>query len=322
VILVVGATGAVGSAVVRGLRDRGEEVAALVRPATDATDVEATGAQVRRGDLTDSASLVDAVSGVDVVVATANAIVPRRGERPDFEAIARGYLDLARHAREAGARRLIVLSVPSEYMGRGAVEFDVRARIEARLRDGGPPLTIARASLFMESWLTAVGSRLPVRGAVGPTIDRGFWLARFAGATSQTTLDRFGLAQLPGGGRARHAFICVPDVADALVFAALAPDELPDELRLGGPDAPSWREVVEIYGRVLDRRLRTVRQPSSMFGALSFLSRRLSPAAAHLLAVQRLVGVVDTPYPPDDARRLLGRDPVSVETFLRERLTA
>ena len=72
---------------------------------------------------------------------------------------------------------------------------------------------------------------------------------------------------------------------------------------------------------MLDRRLRAVRQPSSLFGALSFLSRRLSPAAAHLLAVQRLVGVIDTAYPPDDARRLLGRDPVSVEAFLRERLT-
>jgi hypothetical protein len=32
------------------------------------------------------------------------------------------------------------------------------------------------------------------------------------------------------------------------------------------------------------------------------------------------VGSVDTAYPPDDARDLLGRDPLSVEEFLRRKL--
>lgn len=319
-ILVVGATGEVGSAVVRELRSRGVDVAGLVRPTTDATVVESTGALVRRGDLLDVDSLRAAVAGVDTIVATANAIVPRRGERPDFRAIWRGYEELGRLARDAGVGRLILLSVPRSVMGRGAVEFDVRDGVEERMRSDGPPLTIARASLFMESWLPAVGSRLPVRGGRQSTLDRGFWLARLAGATTQSTVDRFGIALLPGAGTARHSFIAVQDVAAALAAAALAPDDLPDELHLGGPEPVSWSEVVAIYERVLDKRLRTVRQPTSVFGALSHLSRRVSEPAAHLLAVQRLVGISDTDYPPDDARRLLGREPVSVETFLRERL--
>jgi hypothetical protein len=46
----------------------------------------------------------------------------------------------------------------------------------------------------------------------------------------------------------------------------------------------------------------------------------ISPAASHLLAVQHLVATVDTAYSPDDAQRLLGSDPTSVEAFLRQRV--
>src|SRR5262245_55008512 len=98
VILVVGATGQVGSGVVRGLRKRGAEVTALLRPATDADAVAAMGVRVVRGDLRDPLSLNAACEGVERVVATANTIVPRPGERADFDAIVRGYHELGRLA--------------------------------------------------------------------------------------------------------------------------------------------------------------------------------------------------------------------------------
>ncbi len=319
-ILVVGATGEVGSGVVRCLLEQDAQVVAMVRPTTDPAPLAAIGAEIRRGDLLDSDSLEVACRGVDTIVTTANAIVPRRGERPNLHAIGRGYEDLGRLAREAGVSRIVTASVPASFMGRGAPEFDIRAGVEEQLRTDGPPLTIARASLFMESWLAAVGSRLPLRGGADSTLNRGYWMARLVGATTQRTLDRFGLAQMPAGGRARHAFISAQDVAAALAAAALAPDDLPDELHLGGPASLSWREVADVYGRVLDRRVRKVRLPGVPFRALSVLSRPFSPSAAHLLAVQHLVGKLDTDFPPDDARELLGRDPISVEEFLRRKL--
>ena len=319
-ILVVGATGEVGSGVVRRLRAEHADVVAMVRPTTDPAPLAATGAEIRRGDLLDRDSLEAACRGIDTIVTTANAIVPRRGERPDLEAVGRGHEELGMLARQAGVSRMITASVPASFMGRGAPEFDIRARVEERLRVDGPPLTIARASLFMESWLAAVGSRIPLRGGAESTLNRGYWMARMVGATTQRTLDRFGVAQLPAGGRARHSFISTEDVAAALASAALGPDDLPDELHLGGPAALSWREVAETYGRVLHRRVRKVRMPGAPLRALSVLSRPFSPSAAHLLAVQHLVGKLDTDYPADDARALLGRDPVSVEAFLSQKL--
>ena len=188
------------------------------------------------------------------------------------------------------------------------------------LRAEGPDLTVARASPFMETWLPQLGSRLPLRGSEQATVDRGFWLTRVAGATTQTSLDRFGIALVPGDGSARHAFIAVDDVAGALAAAATAAGALGDELRLGGPEALSWREVAALFGRVLDRRIRTVRQPTTPARVLAAALRWISPATSHLLVAQHLVATIDSAYPPADARRLLGRDPASVEAFLRRRL--
>jgi len=158
-----------------------------------------------------------------------------------------------------------------------------------------------------------------LRGVQQATIERGFWLARLAGATAQQSLDHFGIALLPGRGTARHAFIAVDDVAEALVAAATGGDEISEELRLGGPEALSWREVAEVYGRVLSIRVRTIRQPIAPYRALATAARAVSPAASQNLAAQTLLATIDTAYPPDDARRLLGREPTSVEVFLSRR---
>jgi hypothetical protein len=67
-----------------------------------------------KGDLRDPSSLASACTGVKTIVATANIIVPRRGERADFHAIASGYEELGQLARAAGVGRLLFISVPRE----------------------------------------------------------------------------------------------------------------------------------------------------------------------------------------------------------------
>ena len=169
-ILVVGATGQLGSAVVRRLRQRGEDVTALVRPGTDPATVAATGARIVNGDLRNPDSLGAVCEGVETVVATANTIVPRRGERADFEAIASGYEALGQVARAAGVARLLFVSVPREFIGHGTLDFDAKGRVEERLRAERLPLTVVRSSPFMELWLPGLGSRLRegTRFASGP----------------------------------------------------------------------------------------------------------------------------------------------------------
>lgn len=77
-VLVTGATGFVGGAVVRALADAGREPVALVRPGAATSALRAHGAALVVGDITDPATYVGAVAGVDAVVHAAQVRIGGR----------------------------------------------------------------------------------------------------------------------------------------------------------------------------------------------------------------------------------------------------
>ena len=109
--LVTGATGFVGSAVLRCLVAAGHEVRVLVRPASDRRNLEGIACAVVTGDLTDPASLRGAVAGCETIMHVA---ADYRLWVPDPEAINRvnieGSVNLFRAAAEAGTRRMVYTS--------------------------------------------------------------------------------------------------------------------------------------------------------------------------------------------------------------------
>jgi dihydroflavonol-4-reductase len=66
-ILVTGATGFVGSAVLRALVERGETVRVLARPASPRTNLAGVACEVAIGDMTDAAAMRQAMQGVRFV---------------------------------------------------------------------------------------------------------------------------------------------------------------------------------------------------------------------------------------------------------------
>lgn len=110
-VLVTGATGFVGSSVVRHLLDRGAAVRVLTRPQSDRRNVDGLAVEIVEGDLTDTVSLTHAVRGCDAVYHVA---ADYRLWIPDpdrlYASNVEGTRNLLRAAAEAGARRIVYTS--------------------------------------------------------------------------------------------------------------------------------------------------------------------------------------------------------------------
>jgi UDP-glucose 4-epimerase len=129
-VLITGATGKVGSRLVKQLAIRGYDVRALVRDPGRAAGLRAQRVEIMRGDLLDSNSLESAVKRVDAVVHCATAYFDEATSEQAMEVNELGSERLAGFARDAGVRRLVFTStglVYGDMGGRVAQEEDVCA---------------------------------------------------------------------------------------------------------------------------------------------------------------------------------------------------
>jgi dihydroflavonol-4-reductase len=109
--LVTGASGFLGSAVLRALLERGEPVRALVRPRSNRQNLDGLPVEIALGDLTDRQSLADAVRGCQAVFHVAAdyrlwAADPAELYRTNVD----GTRTLLEAAGEAGVARILYTS--------------------------------------------------------------------------------------------------------------------------------------------------------------------------------------------------------------------
>jgi dihydroflavonol-4-reductase len=110
-VLVTGATGFIGTAVVRRLLAEGERVRALVRPASNRGNLEGLDVEIAVGDLTEPASLAAAVAGCGALFHVAADY--RLWTRDPAEMIrtnVEGSTAIVRAAMDAGVARIVYTS--------------------------------------------------------------------------------------------------------------------------------------------------------------------------------------------------------------------
>jgi uncharacterized protein YbjT (DUF2867 family) len=318
VILVVGATGQVGSLVVRRLRAEGLPVRAMVRDPAAAADLAATGAELAVADLGRPDTLDAALTGATAVVATANAMAPVRRD-DSAAAVDAGYAELVSRAVRAGVTRFVLASVPVTELDEQVPVARTKRRTERLLEESEMSWLSLRMPPFTEVWLALVGSELPLRGEERTTLSRSYpTLRRFRRITGRT-VERRGLMVVPGPASARQAFLSVHDAAAALA-AAVRPDTGSGPVDFGGPEALSWTEVAAIYERVLGRRVRVVSQPAAGFAVLSRLLAPVAPSLAGVMGLNRLLATSESDWDTAEAAQRLGLGPLrTVEEILREK---
>jgi uncharacterized protein YbjT (DUF2867 family) len=239
-ILIIGATGMVGSEICRVLVAGGKPARAMVRETSDPVKVnnlEEPGVQIVRGDLRNSSTFKPALQGISTVITTASSMpfsyVP--GEN-DIEKVDReGMKNLIDAAVEAGVQHFIYTSIS------GNIELDVplknaRRAVEKHLQESGMTYTILRPGYFMEVWLTA---------AVG-----------FDGVN--------GKVQLCGDGTKPVSYISYKDVARFAVESLENPAAQNAVLELGGPEQLSQLEAVKLFETVSGRKFEVQAVPKEM----------------------------------------------------------
>jgi uncharacterized protein YbjT (DUF2867 family) len=220
-LLVVGATGDLGAAICRRLRDKGLPVRGLVRTTSDparVSDLQLLGVDTVQGNLKDRASLDAACQGVATVITTATITRSRQPGDTIQNVDQAGQLSLVDAAQAAGVSQVIYVSY-SKNIDTDSPLTSAKRTVEQHLMHSGLTYTILRPSSFMEVWLS-------------PMVGFDYPHAK---------------ATIYGTGQHKLSWISRGDVAAFTVAALENPAACNAILELGGPEALSPLEVVRIF---------------------------------------------------------------------------
>jgi len=139
-VLVLGATGSVGSAVVQNLLKGGASVAALTRSAEKAKNLPA-GVEPRIGDLNDPYKVGEAFKGVDAVFLL-NAVSSTETQEGLFA---------LEWAKRHGVKKLVHLSVQHTERAPHLPHFGSKVAIEQAIKQSGIDYTILQPNNFYQN---------------------------------------------------------------------------------------------------------------------------------------------------------------------------
>jgi uncharacterized protein YbjT (DUF2867 family) len=225
VILVVGATGMLGSRIVYRLLEEGNTVKAFVRPTSNYQPLEAAGAKIAIGDLRRPETFLPALRDVERVVVTATAPVAERHLESAVEAVDEcGVQDLIDACKQAGVKQFVFTSSIVFELMEGVPLARAKLATERHLIRSGLSYTILYPDKFIEVWVGfLIGSQLQ-------------------NAPSVTIV---------GDGNVRHSFVSMENVLDLAVGVLEHPAAANAVLPLCLPEKYSYRELIGQLGEMM-----------------------------------------------------------------------
>lgn len=226
-ILVTGATGATGGALVRLLSDAKVPVRAMVRDPARATALATLrGVEIVVGDLDSPDGLGPALDGVEKAYLVTNSTERAEDQQLNFIQAAKG----------ADVKHIVKLSQYAAAADSPVRFLRYHAAVEAALRDSGVAWTMLRPNLFMQGMLMFADS-----------------------------VKREGRIFAPAGD-ARVSLIDIADIADAAFAALTQPNHVSRSYELTGPEALSFADIAQQLGAAVGRPISYVDIPGSALG--------------------------------------------------------
>jgi NADH dehydrogenase len=269
-IFVTGATGFVGHAVLQRLCAEGHSVRCLVRRGSEA-DLRGLGAIARiEGDIVTRRGLEEGMAGCDAVIHLVGIIREHRATNVTFERVhTEGTRNVLEAAKATGIHRYVHMSALGARRGAVSRYHRTKWAAEEAVRASGLDWTIFRPSIIYG------------RGD-------GF-VSMFA-----SMVRRMPAVPVIGSGRQRVQPVPVEHVAAAFERALELPATIKQTYEVGGLEAATIEELLDLIGRALGRR--RVLKAHVPLGVMMPLARLLHP----------LPGFPVTP----DQLRMLGEDSV------------
>jgi len=250
-ILVTGATGFVGSHLIKRLRKDNVAVRALVRNPAKAKVLADLGVELASGDISDPASLDAAMKGIERVIHLVGIIQEGRGFT--FKSVhVDGSRNLLAASKKANIKQFFHQSALGTRPDAKSDYHKTKWEAEELVRKSGIPFTILRPSLIY-----GPGDLFTVR------------LAEMIRLSP--------VLPVIGSGRSMVQPIFIEDVTACIAKAVSSDDFLGKTLEIGGPDVLTYEDVTKAIAEALGISRPTMHMPMLFMRPLAMVAEAVLP---------------------------------------------
>jgi len=320
-VFLTGGTGFIGGHVARRLRERGDDVRALVRSKEKGAELEALGCELILGDLSDDAAIAAGLEGADAAIhgaAVYEVGIPESEHRAMYEANVRGTERVLRATLAAGTPKVVYVSTVAafgnthgevvdesyEHPGREFTSYYEQTKYEAH--------RVAKRLIADENLPCVI---VQPGGVYGPEDHSAI------GTQIHQFLDgKMPMIAFPDLGM---NMVHVDDVAAGILLAL--DRGTPGESYVLGGEITTMRELIDTVGRVADRKPPKRAMPTALLKLLTPAGPLVGKVMGQPPNLRELISSADGVTfwaKQDKAVAELGYSPRGLEEGMRETLTA
>ena len=288
-LLILGASGVLGSAATKYFLKTGFTVTAFVRNKNKAADLEKSGAKLIIGDLTNPGSIKDCCKNMDVVITAAHGMLGK-GKNKSQNIDETGHRLLIDEALQSGVKHFIYTSVNNASENHPIDFFRTKYVIEQYLVNSGLNYTILRLPAFME-WhvYNLLGKNIVQKG--------------------KTTIL--------GKGMNPTNFIAVKDIVAALDKIILDENYYNKLIPVAGPQNLTKNKIAELFGKALNIKPKIGHVPVGVLKLFSVLFQPVHPGVARIMKLAIATEQSDETMNVKNSIEQFGLIPTNIEEFIQ-----